>query len=509
MDRFEFEYATETRTRTAPRRRAEGPLRILVLGDFSGRTNRGAIEAGAGLADRPVTPVDVDVFDDVLYRFAPRLHLPAGGADAGGMAVEFERLEDFHPDGMFERLELFRGLGRMRERLLDPATFAEAARELRPETGGAATADGPGPAAAPAEDDSATLQRLLGRRPADLSRRGPEPAPRLDLDAILRRIVEPHVVPGADPRQAEVVSGLDAGIAGQMRALLHHPDFQELEAAWRSLHGLVTSVETGEGIELFLLDVSKEELAADLGATTEDFKSSGAFGAVVDRPVRSPGGGPWSVLVGNYTFGPSAGDVALLVRLGLLGSQAGGSFLAAADPAILGCDLQAQASEPHAWRPREDDAERWSALRRNAAAPWLGLVVPRLLLRLPYGQAGDRVDAFEFEELGPQPDHAAFLWGNGAFGCARLIAQTFRERGWSMEPGEHLDVHDLPAFVYEEGGERKLKPCAEVALTERAGTGILSRGLMPLLSYRDRNAARLMRFQSLADPATGIAGPWV
>ena len=501
MTRVEFEYSTQTKTKPVYRSEPAGPMRILILGDFSGRTNRGLTEAGDALAERPVVSIDVDNFDDTLFRFAPRLHLPAGGADGPGMAVEFKRLEDFHPDALFERLELFSELRQRRERLLDPATFEEAAGELKRWAG-----EDPSPTA-PAEDDSGTLERLLGQRPADLSHQGPTPAQRLDLDGIIRRIVEPHIVPGADPQQGQLVSAVDTGIGDQMRNLLHERAFQELEAAWRSLHGLVTNVETGEELKLYLLDVSKQELKADVEGAA-DPADSGLSRAVVDRSVRTPGGQPWSVLLGNYTFGPSAGDLALLDRLGGVASGAGGSFIAAADPAILGCELATQAGDPRSWRPDEEDAARWQALRQSRSAAWLALVLPRLLLRLPYGKAGEQIDRFEFEELAAKPDHDTFLWGNGAFGCVRLMAQAFQERGWSMEPGDYLDIDDLPAYIYDDDGERKLKPCAEVTLGERAGIEMLSRGLIPLLSYRDRNAVRVLRFQSMAEPPSGIAGPW-
>jgi len=50
--------------------------------------------------------------------------------------------------------------------------------------------------------------------------------------------------------------------------------------------------------------------------------------------------------------------------------------------------------------------------------------------------------------------------------------------------------------------------CAEEYLTERAAEAMLNRGLMPLMSYRNRNAVRLMRFQSIAEPLKTLSGPW-
>jgi len=131
-----------------------------------------------------------------------------------------------------------------------------------------------------------------------------------------------------------------------------------------------------------------------------------------------------------------------------------------------------------------------------------------VLLRLPYGSATDEVDGFAFEEFTSAREHEWYLWGNPAFVCVRLLAEAFVERGWAMEPGDFLEVGDCPAHAVAEEGETRLQPCAEVILPERAAEEILRRGPMPVLSYPNRNAVRLLRFQSLADPPTPLLGPW-
>jgi predicted component of type VI protein secretion system len=165
--------------------------------------------------------------------------------------------------------------------------------------------------------------------------------------------------------------------------------------------------------------------------------------------------------------------------------------------------------DPREWQAIDAEVARgFEALRRSAVASWIGLALPRILLRLPYGKTTDPVEQLDFEELHPARRHEAYLWGNPAIACALLIGQSFLARGWDMEPGDEQDLVDLPAHVFEQAGERHLQPCAEVLLSERAGEAILSRGLMPLLSYKNRNAVRLMRFQSIADPSRPLSGPW-
>ena len=117
-------------------------------------------------------------------------------------------------------------------------------------------------------------------------------------------------------------------------------------------------------------------------------------------------------------------------------------------------------------------------------------------------------EAFEFEEPPSGRDHEAYLWGSPAFACARLIASSFIENGAAMEPGDHLQLDDLPAAVYDDGEGPVMKPCAETALSEAAAQRILDSGPMPLLASSRRNVVRVAGFQSIADPPRPLAGKW-
>jgi len=514
MAHMEYEVGfTQPEAEPLMRATRRGPMRILLMGDFSGRDNRGVVEPGAGLASRPTVPVDVDDFDEVLFRFGPRLNLALGGPDAPATTVDFKRLEDFHPDELYGRVPLFRGLREMRARLLDSEAFPGAAAELKREAGQQPAPTSDPSVEEPGEDDESTLARLLGQKPSDAPqvRSGPPAGGKPgDISALIKSIVQPYVVTAADPQQQQLVSSVDTAIGDQMRLLLRRADFQALEAAWRSVSWLVSSLETGEELELRLLDVTKQELAADLGAASADLRTSGLYRALVERDSGAPGGNPWSLLAGDYRFGPGQEDLGLLASLGFLASRAGGPFVAAADPRLIGCDSLARSPDSSAWKTDDAEAEkRWQVLRSSPAACWLGLALPRVLLRLPYGRRTDPVERFEFEESAPTGhDHEAYLWGNPAHACAKLIGMAHLARGPEMQPGDFSELDDLPAHTIEEDGRPALKPCAEVTLGEQAADAILRRGLMPLQSYRDRAAVRLTRFQSIADPPAALSGSW-
>ena len=121
-----------------------------------------------------------------------------------------------------------------------------------------------------------------------------------EWDSFLRQIVEPHIVPNIEPQQAKIISSVDAATAEFMRMVLHHPDFQALESAWRSVYFLTSRLETDEKLKLYLIDISKDELAADL-SRTDDLRSTGTFKLLVEQTVETFGGnhGPcWQAIMG-------------------------------------------------------------------------------------------------------------------------------------------------------------------------------------------------------------------
>lgn len=486
---FQFSFRPAPRS---GRRGAADTFRLLVLGDFSGHATR-----AAPLAGRASTRVDVDNFESIFKRMAPRLGLTLQSGPE--VALEFTSLEDFHADALYRRLPLFQAARDLRSRLMNPASFAAAAAELYGR-----------PADAAPESDTSTLDRLLGASPAGISPQASAPAgPAGLIDSLLRQAVAPHVVAAPSPQREGCLQTLDARVAAQLGEALHHPKFQALEAAWLGLRSLVASLGGNEEIHLEVLDVSRAELAADLAAVGGDPARSGLWAQLVEGGAGAPGGAPRSAVAACFSFGPGADDLNLLASLATVAAATGAPLLADAAPALLGIATIAAQPDPRDWPALAPaDAARWQALRQSALAPWIGLALPRVLARLPYGRRGEPMESFPFEELGRNFPHESCLWGSAALALAQLLALGFLENGEDMVPGDLLDLDDLPAFVHEVDDERVLLPCAEVLLGERAADALLSRGLMPLLSHRDRNAVRVVRFQSIASPPSALAGQW-
>jgi type VI secretion system protein ImpC len=313
------------------------------------------------------------------------------------------------------------------------------------------------------------------------------------LQSFVESVVAPHTVPAENPELPRLRAMVDAESGARMRALLHHSTFQALESAWRSVFQLVRAIETGSQLKLYLLDISKAELAADL-STADDLRESRVWRVLVDEAVGT-GGNEWSVVAGNYAFARTVDDAQMLGRLARVMSFAGAPFLGEADAGNSATET-------------DEAARHWERLRQIPEACWIGLAMPRFLLRLPYGKKTDQVESFDFEEMPGAPSHHEYLWSNPAFACVQLLAEAFANDGWEMRPGAYAEIGGLPVHVYEADGEKQVKPCAEVLLTERDIDWILDQGYMALASIRDRDAVKLVRFQSIAKPLARLSGRW-
>lgn len=484
---------------------SEIPFCIAVLGDFSGRANRGIFEPKT-VGERRTHLVDRDNFDEVMSKLHPELHLSVESKVP--LVFRFSELDDLHPDQLFEN-EAFQQLKDVRERLRDPATFKETAEKLGmfrdPPPSSAPVNESPrGAAPNPVRlASSSLLDEMIEQTESKIAL---EPRRRTDeVQEFARQLAAKYAVSAPDARQPAVIAAVDRAIGDAMRAVLHHPDFQALEAIWRATFLLVRQLETSPNLKILLVDISKQELAADLSA--DDLPRSGLYRLLVEKTVETLGADPVTIVVGAFRFGSVGDNVELLPKLGTIAQRAGAALLGEADPALVGCLSLDRTPSPRDWKLSELQ-DSWSRIRLRPESASLGMAMPRFLLRLPYGSETSPLESFEFEEFLGAPSHEAYLWGNPAFALALLLGGSFSTAGWEMRPGSVSQLENLPLHTYKVDGESLSKPCAEVLLTEEAVERILDQGLIPLVSYRGRDWVRVARFQSVADPPRPLRGRW-
>lgn len=303
--------------------------------------------------------------------------------------------------------------------------------------------------------------------------------------------------------QVDKINDLDEDDQTKLLAgLLHHPDFQGVESAWRGLWWLLARIKEFRQVQAVLMDVSQAEFTADL-LGSEDLTKTGLYQLLVEKPAAKVDGQPWALLVGLYNFEITGQNANVLGRMAKIAREAVAPFLASVPVAVADKD----------WKFPDEVFPNWEALRQLPEAPVLGLAMPRFLLRLPYGANTKSIDKFEFEECPDPKDLGVYLWGNPALLCACLIAQSFAKDGWTCKAGSVLDLPEMVMHVYTDEDDDRVSRMAEAMLARKEGEKIAPLGFMNFICSKNQDVMQLIRFQSLGQPAKGqtlveLMGQW-
>ena len=416
--------------------------------------------------------------------------------------LQFAALDDLHPDFIYQRVGLFDKMRILKRKLSKADKFAEAAAEI---TAWANYRD----EAATTEPGLPLPENLLD---AVLQQRDLETqlaaAPGGDIDRLIKDIVRPFVEAKTDPRQPQMLAAVDAATSDLMRKVMHYSEFQRLEASWRCLYLLVRRLELDNRLKLFLVDISRTEIEADLEAT-ETLSETNLYKLLVTQQL-TPGSIPYSVMVGDYLIADNEDDIHLARAMAGIASAANAAWLSGGHERLAGCDAIDTQTDPDTWDYTPDTAVRdaWLQLCKLPEARHLALTAPRFMVRLPYGPRTSALEHFDYEELSARDDHNYYLWGNSAFLIALLLAQSYRQHGWAFRPGQVQTIDNLPLHVHQRDGDTRVKPCAEVLLTDRAAQQLQQAGLLPIRSIKDADAVVVPQWCAVASDRAAVNGRW-
>jgi type VI secretion system protein ImpC len=303
------------------------------------------------------------------------------------------------------------------------------------------------------------------------------------------------------------IGEIDKKLTAQLNEVMHHPDFQKLEGTWRGLHYLVHQSETGEALKIRVLNVSKKELFKDLEKAAE-FDQSALFKKIYEEEYGQLGGQPYGMLIGDYEFGRNEEDVRLLKMVSNVAAAAHAPFVAAASPKLFNFDSFGELSNPRDLAKifESDEYVAWRSFRESEDSRFVGLAMPRVLGRTPYGKNFKAVEAFNFEEGVDGKDASKYLWMNAAWAYGARITDAMAKWGWmartrGVEGGgkvEGLPVHTFPT----DDGDIAMKCPTEIAITDRREFELSSLGFLPLIHAKGKDFAVFMGAQSCQKPKT-------
>jgi type VI secretion system protein ImpC len=297
------------------------------------------------------------------------------------------------------------------------------------------------------------------------------------------------------------IAQIDHLMSIQLNEVLHHPSFQKLEATWRGIKYLMDQSETNDMMKIKLFNVSKRELLRDLQRAPE-FDQSAMFKKVYEEEFGTFGGAPFGALLGDYEFGRGPEDIELLERVSQVAAAAHAPFLAAASSEMFNLEGFTNLDAPRDMSKVFDTTEyaKWKSFRQGEDSRYVGLTVPRILLRLPYGKNNKQIEGFNYEEAVDGTDHSKYLWGNAAWALGARISQAFSRHGWcaairGVEGGglvEGLPVHNF----YTDEGDVAMKCPTEVPITDRREKELADQGFIPLVHCKNTDYAAFFSVQS-------------
>ncbi|MBV9566285.1 MAG: type VI secretion system contractile sheath large subunit, partial [Bradyrhizobium sp.] len=286
----------------------------------------------------------------------------------------------------------------------------------------------------------------------------------------------------------EMIAQLDKKLSAQMNEILHAPEFQQIESAWRGLKYLAFQSETDAMLKIRVMNVSKNELYRHLRLyPNAAWDQSPLFKKVYEEEFGQLGGQPYGCLIGDYSFSHLPTDVQLLRDLSKIAGAAHAPFFAAADSTLMGMDSWNELMNPRDLSKLFDTPEyaAWKSLRDSDDARYVGLCMPRVLARLPYGAKTEPVEEFAFEEDTDGHKGEKYAWMNASYAMAANINRAFKEYGWcarirGVQSGG--EVEDLPTHTFptDDGGV-DMKCPTEIAISDRREAELAKSGLIPLI----------------------------
>jgi type VI secretion system protein ImpC len=297
------------------------------------------------------------------------------------------------------------------------------------------------------------------------------------------------------------IAAIDALISKQLNEVMHAPEFQKLEASWRGLHYLVSQSETSTTLKIRVLNANKQDLIKDLEKAVE-FDQSGLFKKVYEEEYGMFGGAPYGALIGDYEFGKGPQDVALMEKISNIASASHAPFVAAASSDLFNLESFGHLDKPRDLSKIFETAEyaKWRSFRESEDSRYVGLTIPHILMRLPYGEATKPVEGFRFEEDVDGTDSSKYLWGNAAYAFASRLTEAFAKHSWCAAirgvEGGGL-VEGLPTHTFRtDEGEIAMKCPTEIAITDRREKELADLGFIPLVHCKGTDYAAFFAAQS-------------
>lgn len=308
------------------------------------------------------------------------------------------------------------------------------------------------------------------------------------------------------------IAEIDRKVSEQLNQILHHERFLKLEGSWRGLNYLVMNSETGTSLKIRMLQISKKELGKDLQKAVE-FDQSQLFKKIYENEFGTPGGEPYGTLIGDYEWTKHPDDVETLRLVSNVAAGAFAPFISGVGAGMFGFESWSELSKPRDLAKIFETSEyaKWRGFRETEDSRFVSLVMPRVLARVPYGEATKAVEEFAYEEAPKNADgsaramsHDNYCWMNAAYVMGARMTDAFAQYGFctairGAEGGGK--VTDLPTHNFiSDDGDGDAKCPTEIGITDRREAELSNLGFLPLVHYKNTDYAVFFGAQTTQSP---------
>jgi type VI secretion system protein ImpC len=299
-----------------------------------------------------------------------------------------------------------------------------------------------------------------------------------------------------------LIRGIDQLVENQLNEIIQTKEFRDLEGTWRSIADLVDQTDFAANVSIGLLDAEKAELQEDLELNLSDIAGSELFKKVYIKEYDQYGGAPYGTLLGLYEFNGTDDDLTWLKGISKVAAASHAPFIGSVSPSFFNCQTAAEVNQLRDIgglfnTPRY---AKWNKFREADEAAYVGLVMPRYMVRPPYHPDTWPAENINFREHVDGSDHEQYLWGSAALLFARNLIRSFQTSGWcqyirGVKSGGQLV--DLPTHTFRLRGENELKAPVEISMPDFREYELANAGFIPLVHRKGTNEAVFFSAQSI------------
>ncbi len=412
------------------------PMKILIAGNFDGANSENPLH----------TKVTKDDIPNLFSQLTPKIYIRVPNKLTSepkelNIDLTFDSMDSFHPKEIANQIEVVREAVQIKEKLYKFTEKNISISEIKLGI-----------------SDSKVAQFLI-----------PELITAMDKEDADHQVID------------NAIKKLDSALSDQFDEILHNPKFQELESAWRGLTLILENVDFPDKVHFEILNVEKERFLKEF----DDKIFQNEYDDVCEVPL--------SVILADYDFTQSPGDIALLKKMAEKSQILQVVFVSHFSTDFFGMrNILHLVAMPNLYSRLVSPIQlEWKNFMQDQSSRWVCMTMNRFLGRGLYGQ-DMFAEIFDYKEKADAGHPDNYLWIRPLWLMGLILARSFANSGSCLSisglglGGEFIG---LPTRDFPKNRTENIKISTETILTDDKVWSFLHAGVTPLNGIDNANLA--------------------